>query len=134
MKTTNPSGQRFQPGKLSSMLNPNDEFCILSQKIPWNELNRKFGQLFSKAEQPSGISVRLIIGLLVIGELYQISDEEVIARWLEYPYWQYFCGCDHLEWSIAVEPSWLPKWRQALGEEGMKDVFAIESQFLEKRV
>ena len=38
------------------------------------------------------LPARLVLGLLYLKHAYDLSDEAVCARWLENPYYQYFCG------------------------------------------
>jgi len=33
-----------------------------------------------------------VAGLLYLQHTYRLSDEAVVARWAENPYWQHFCG------------------------------------------
>src|SRR5206468_93062 len=45
------------------------------------------------------------------------SDEVLCARWLENPYYQYFCGEQVFRHELPFERSSLARWRQRLGEE-----------------
>jgi IS5 family transposase len=36
--------------------------------------------------------MRLLVGLHYLKHLYDVSDERVVAGFVENPYWQYFCG------------------------------------------
>ena len=58
-----------------------------------------------------------------------ISDEQVVAGWLENPYWQVFTGVTHLQTEPPIDPLSLSRWRQRLGEVGMEELLAqsIES-------
>jgi transposase, IS5 family len=51
-----------------------------------------------------------------------LSDEAVVAKWVENPYWQYFCGYDYLEWKFSLDASSLVRWRKRLGEDGMEKI------------
>jgi IS5 family transposase len=42
----------------------------------------------------------------------------VVERWVENPYWQHFCGFDHLQLKLPIDPSSLVRWRRRLGEDG----------------
>ena len=39
-----------------------------------------------------GKPTRLVAGLLYLQHAFALSDEAVVARWAENPYWQHFCG------------------------------------------
>jgi IS5 family transposase len=64
----------------------------------------------------------LITGLLILQHFYGLSDEQVVAGWVENPYWQYFCGFDYLQWKMPIDPSSLVNWRKRLGKEGMQKI------------
>ena len=44
-------------------------------------------------------------------------DESVVARWVENPYWQYFCGFEHLQHQLPLHPTSLIKWRNRVGDK-----------------
>jgi hypothetical protein len=43
-------------------------------------------------QQPARLPTRLVAGLLILKHTHDLSDEVLCARWLENPYYQYFCG------------------------------------------
>jgi IS5 family transposase len=45
------------------------------------------------------------------------SDESVLARWVENPYWQYFCGFTTMQHELPLHPTSLVKWRKRVGVE-----------------
>jgi IS5 family transposase len=45
------------------------------------------------------------------------SDESVVARWVENPYWQYFCGFTAMQHELPLHPTALVKWRTRVGAE-----------------
>lgn len=61
--------------------------------------------------------IRLMVGLLMLQHMEGLSDEAVVAEWVENPYWQLFCGYDFLEWEMPINPSSLTRWRKRLGME-----------------
>jgi transposase, IS5 family len=52
------------------------------------------------------------------------SDESVVARWAENPYWQYFCGMAYFEPRFPCDSTTLVKFRALLGEEGCEEILA----------
>ncbi|NER85116.1 MAG: IS5 family transposase [Leptolyngbya sp. SIO1D8] len=60
----------------------------------------------------------------------------VVAKWVENPYWQYFCGEEIFQHEVPCHPTSLPKWRQRVGVEGVEKLLkqvirtAIEQQAL----
>jgi IS5 family transposase len=49
----------------------------------------------------------------------------VCERWVENPYWQFFCGFDFLQQQLPIDPSSLTRWRARLGAGGMELLLAI---------
>jgi Transposase domain (DUF772) len=63
------------------------------------------------------LPTRLVAGLLILKHMHSLSDEALCARWLENPYYQFFCGeLSFCRW-LPFDGSSLTHWRQRLGEE-----------------
>ncbi len=65
-----------------------------------------------------------MVGLSYLKHSYNLSDEQVCERWVENPYWQFFCGFDYLQHSLPIEPSSLTRWREGIGASGMERLLA----------
>ena len=68
------------------------------------------------AGQPP-LPTRLVAGLLILKHMHDLSDEALCARWLENPYYQFFCGELVFCHELPFDRSSLTHWRQRLGEE-----------------
>jgi Transposase domain (DUF772) len=64
-----------------------------------------------------GLPPRLVAGLFILKHMHNLSDEVLCARWLENPYYQYFCGEQSFCHKLSFDRSSLTRWRQRLGEE-----------------
>lgn len=120
----NHSQSRLFETRLSDQLNPKNELFKLSEKIDWSYLEKECSSVFidnNKGGQPPK-PVRLMLGLLMLEHIHNHSDEEVVARWVENPYWQYFCGYDYLQWEMPIDPTSLTRWRKRLGEERLEKI------------
>src|SRR2546423_10962543 len=53
----------------------------------------------------------------MLKHMHDLSDEVLCARWLENPYYQFFCGEVSFCHKLPFERSSLTHWRQRLGEE-----------------
>jgi IS5 family transposase len=60
------------------------------------QLERQFGQFYAEMRRRA-LATRLPVGLHYLKYLYNVSDEVVVASWVENPYWQYFCGAEYFE-------------------------------------
>src|SRR5258705_10825369 len=60
--------------------------------------------------------------------MYDQSDEDVVERWVENPYWQQFCGMSDFQWQLPCDPSDLGYFRQRIGEQGVALILAVSAQ------
>ena len=63
------------------------------------------------------LPTRLVAGLFILKHMHNLSDEVLCARWLENPYYQFFCGELSFCHKLPFDRSSLTHWRQRLGEE-----------------
>ena len=56
------------------------------------------------------------------------SDEDVVERWVENPYWQQFCGMSDFQWQLPCDPSDLVYFRQRIGAQGVALILAVSAQ------
>ena len=123
-KTNHNQGQLFEQ-RLSDMLNPNHELCILAGLIKWDEMDEKFSLLFTAEEGSPAKPVRLMVGIMLLQNMYKLSDEAVVERWVENPYWQLFCGYDFLQWRFPIHPTSLTRWRKRMGADALEKVLCF---------
>ncbi len=96
---------------LAHQLNPQHPLYLLGQAIPWKKLEEAFAPLYGHVGLPSH-PIRKMAALLMLKHRYNLSDERVVAMWLENPYYQYFAGEATFQWG----PLYSPACRQ--GQEG----------------
>lgn len=82
---------------LKDILNPNHELVLLAKQIDWQSFDDSFSPLYSHTGQP-GMSIRMMVGLLLLKRIYNKGDETVMEQWLQNPYYQYFCGEAEFQW------------------------------------
>lgn len=104
--------------RLDSIIDMDHELVILSKFIDWQRLDEHFGQYFSENGRP-GIPSRMMIGLQLLKQIHSLSDEEVCKRWVENPYFQYFCGETFFQHKFPIERSSMTHWRKRVGEESL---------------
>ncbi len=62
-----------------------------------------------------------------------------MARWVENPYWQYFCGYTHMQHECPLHPTVLVKWRKRVGADRLGELLretidlAVRKKHLPKR-
>jgi IS5 family transposase len=107
---------------LIEQLNPDDSLLLLAERIPWESFERKFAELYSEKGRPAK-PIRLMVGLLLLKQIHNLSDEQVVKIWTQNPYFQSFCGIEHFQWEIPCDPSDLVYFRKRIGEKGVEKIF-----------
>jgi transposase, IS5 family len=90
----------------------------LGEKINWGVFEEQLGKTFDGKTGAPGINTRLMVALHYLKYQYNLSDEAVVARWVENPYWQHFSGRQFFEHELPLDPSSMTRWRKRLGEAG----------------
>ena len=103
--------------RLDQIINPGHEKVILAGKIDWQYLSDKCGGNYSDKPGHPALSTRLMAGLHILKYADDLSDEEICARWLENPYYQYFCGEEFFLHELPFDRSSMTRWRQRMGED-----------------
>ena len=89
----------------------------LGRAIDWTFLDGRFASVCAPGAGQPGLPTRLVAGLFILKHMHDLSDEALCARWLENPYYQYFCGELSFCHQLPFDRSSLTHWRQRLGEE-----------------
>lgn len=111
----------FRP-MLVDFINLDHELVHLSAKIDWSVFEQEFSGLYSSTGTPSK-PIRLMSGLLILKQIYNLGDETLIPLWIANPYFQYFCGEVHFQHQQPCDPSDLVHFRKRIGEKGVEKIF-----------
>ncbi|HEY9629429.1 MAG TPA: transposase [Coleofasciculaceae cyanobacterium] len=65
-----------------------------------------------------------LVGWHYLKAMYNESDESVVEKWSENPYWQYFCGERVFQHDLPCHPTSLVKWRKRVGVEGVEKLLS----------
>ncbi len=106
----------FRPA-LDEIIDLNHPLARLAQEIDWDFLDGRFSSVCRAGPGQPPLPTRLVAGLLILKHMHDLSDEVLCARWLENPYYQFFCGEESFQHVLRFERSSLTRWRQRLGEE-----------------
>lgn len=113
--------------ELVNIIDLRHELVKLSKVIDWETLEANFTPLYSENGRP-GINIRLMCGLQYLKHMFALSDEQVCLRWIENPYYQYFCGNTYFEHSLPIEPSSMTRFRKRIGKAGGELLFSTTIQ------
>lgn len=106
--------------RLLDMIDPRHELVKLADLIDWEFFEREWAGFFPSATGRPATSPRLIAGLMYLQHAFKLSDEAVVARWVENPYYQHFTGERFFQHRPPIDPSSLVRWRKRIGEEGVE--------------
>ena len=107
---------------LLDQLNPKDPLLLLAQRLPWELFEREFTPLYAERGRPAK-PIRLMVGLLLLKQIENLSDERVVEAWTRNPYYQAFCGMERFQWKFPCDPSELVHFRKRIGEAGIEKIF-----------
>jgi len=110
--------------ELESFLDKEHGLYRLSHVLNWDYLIESFGDYYVENNGRPGIPIRVIAGLHYLKYLENESDESVIEKFCENPYWQYFCGFTTFQHELPCHPTTLVKWRRRVGEAGVEKLLS----------
>ncbi|MFN3273456.1 MAG: IS5 family transposase [Paracoccus sp. (in: a-proteobacteria)] len=106
--------------RLVDMIDPRHELVKLAALIDWDAFEREWAGFFPSGKGRPATEPRLVAGLLYLQHAYRLSDEAVVARWVENPYYQHLTGETFFQHKLPIDPSSLTRWRGRIGEQGVE--------------
>ena len=106
--------------RLDQIINMSHPLSKLARSIDWSVFEEEFKSDYCEDNGRPGKSIRLMVGLHYLKHAFDESDESVVARFLENPYWQYFCGFEYFQHEFPLDPTSLVKWRRRVGAEKLE--------------
>jgi len=103
--------------RLDQIINLKHELVKLAKAVSWEAIEVKCGEVYSDGPGMPPLPTRLMAGLAILKHTFDLSDEELCARWIENPYFQYFCGEEFFLHELPFDRSSMTRWRQRMGEE-----------------
>jgi IS5 family transposase len=106
--------------RLVDMIDMRHELVRLAALIDWSWFEEHWAGFFPSPEGRPALHPRLVAGLMYLQHAYGLSDEAVLARWVENPYFQHFTGETFCQHRPPIHPSSLSRWRSRIGEDGVE--------------
>jgi len=103
--------------RLDQIIDLDHALVKLAKAIDWRFLEEKFGAAYTDRPGHPPLPTRLMAGLAILKHSYDLSDEALCDRWVENPYFQYFCGEEFFQHRLVFDRSSLTRWRQRMGEQ-----------------
>ena len=106
--------------RLDAIIDLGHPLVKLARTIDWSFLEQRFGAVYEDKPGRPPLPTRLMAGLSLLKHTYDLSDEVLCERWLENPYYQFFCGEEFFQHRLVFDRSSLTRWRQRMGEERLQ--------------
>ena len=144
-----PATEDFFRARLDHMIDLRHPLCVLSSRMPWQQIESSVSHLFMRKARASvampdldlfgeapvvtdrvsnagrpRVPLRVMIALLYLKHAFNESDEGVVARWADTPRWQFFGGFAYYEDLLPCDATTLVKFRKLLGDEGVEELLA----------
>jgi transposase, IS5 family len=119
---TSPELVPNDPSRVSLALIVSHEHPLyqLAEAIDWTRFEAELGTFYAETVGRPGLPTRLMVGLHYLKYLFDESDESVVEKFVENPYWQFFCGRTYFEHELPCHPTSLVKWRGRIGAAGVE--------------
>ncbi|MDR4515878.1 MAG: IS5 family transposase [Nitrosomonas sp.] len=106
-------------------LDPSDPLLKLSTVIPWHVFDEAFSVHYTEGIGAPSKPIRLMVGLLILKQLENLSDEAVVLQWKRNPYYQAFCGMKEFQRRLPCHSTELVHFRKRIGAEGVERIFRM---------
>ena len=103
--------------RLDQIINMKHELVKLAKAVSWSYIEETCGAVYADGPGMPPLPTRLMAGLAILKHTFDLSDEELCARWVENPYFQFFCGEEFFVHELPFDRSSQTRWRQRMGEE-----------------
>ena len=118
-----PRSDELFRSQLDNMIDMEHALVKLAGLIDWSRFDEAYGRFYHEKGRP-GLSTRLMAGLHLLGHMEGLSDEAVCARWIENPYYQYFCGELYFRHKLVLDRSSMTRWRGRIGADDLELLLA----------
>jgi len=109
---------------LVSVINMDYELVILAKRIDWELVEKEFAIFYPSKGRPA-VPIRKMVGSMLLKQMFNLGDETFVARWIENPYWQYFCGETFFQYDKPYDPSEFVHFRKRIGEVGAQKILKL---------
>lgn len=109
--------------QLNNMIDMEHPLVKLAGLIDWSRFDEAYGRFYTQKGRPA-LPTRLMAGLHLLKHMEGLSDEAVCKRWVENPYFQYFCGEQYFRHRLVLDRSSMTRWRNRIGADKLELLLA----------
>lgn len=106
-------------------LDPDDPLLQLASAIPWGKFDQDFAVHYACGIGAPSKPIRVMVGLLLLKQLENLSDEKVVLQWKRNPYYQAFCGMTEFQQVKPCHSTELVHFRNRIGKDGFESIFQM---------
>jgi len=99
-----PQREMFQID-LEQLIDMSHPLVRLGMCIDWPSFEQTMGGTYHPTQGAPGIATRLMVALHYLKYQLDLSDEDVVAAWVENPYWQHFSGQRYFQHRVPIDAS-----------------------------
>ena len=135
MKGTSPDSNQpsFLLPSLKEQLDPNHPIYQLNERINWSVLEEDFKKLYSHTGRPAK-PVRLMVSLLLLKQLEDLSDGQVIQRWLIFLTGSIYRERHTFSESLLQLPQTLTHFRKRIGKKGAERLLNLSIDLFNPKI
>ena len=117
---------------LVSIINMDHELVLLANRIDWKSVDKEFSIYYPYMGRRA-VLVRKMVGSMILKQMYNLGDETFVVRWIENPYWQYFCGETFFQYDQPFDPSEFVHFRKRIGEVGAQKILKLSINLFDSK-
>jgi IS5 family transposase len=102
--------------RLDQIIDMRHPLVRLARQVDWGFLEGRFGAAYTDRPGRPPLATRLMAGLAILKAMHDLSDEALCERWVENPYFQFFCGEEFFRHKPPFDRSSMSRWRARMGE------------------
>ena len=103
-------------------LDPDNRWVLLSELIPWQELEETYAPQFNATIGAPAKPVRLAFGSLYIKQRLGLTDEETVHQIRENAYMQFFLGFSGYSSKAPFDPSMMVHFRKRYSDDDLRRI------------
>ena len=132
-KSRNSHQGNFLFADLIDQLNPKHPLLQLAKRIDWSVFDEAFSPHYSHLGKPAK-HIRLMVGLSILKHMEDLSDEVLVQRWVQDPYYQAFTGEAEFQWKFPCNPTSLTKFRNRIGSDGFEKILSVSIAMHQEKI
>ena len=132
-KSRNNHQGNFLFADLIDQLNPKHPLLQLAKQIDWSVFDEAFSPHYSHLGKPAK-HIRLMVGLSILKHMEDLSDEVLVQRWVQDPYYQAFTGEAEFQWKFPCNPTSLTKFRNRIGSDGFEKILSVSIAMHQEKI